>query len=36
MSFYPKLEEECIKQGIAIIKQIGDPVVIDDEHLKVF
>ena len=36
MSFYPALEQECIKQGIAIIKQIGDTVVISDEHLKVF
>jgi len=36
MSFYPKLEEECINQGIAIIKQTGDTVVINDAHLKVF
>ena len=36
MAFYTKLEEECIKQGIAIIKQVGDTVVINDEHLKVF
>jgi len=36
MSFYPELEDECIKQGIAIIKQVGDTVVICDEHLKVF
>jgi len=36
MSFYPELEEECIKQGIAVIKQVGDTVVISDEHLKVF
>jgi len=36
MSFYPKLEEECKKQGIAIIKQVGDKVVIYDENLKVF
>ena len=36
MSFYPALEEECIKQGIAVIKQIGDTVVINDKHLKVF
>jgi len=36
MSFYPELEEECINQGIAIIKQVGDAVVINDKHLKVF
>jgi len=36
MAFYPELEEECIKEGIAVIKQVGDTVVINDEHLKVF
>jgi len=36
MSFYPELEEECKKQGIAIIKQVGDKVVIYDENLKAF
>jgi len=36
MVFYPELEQECIEQGIAIIKQVGDTVVICDEHLKVF
>jgi hypothetical protein len=36
MAFYPQLEEECIMQGIAIIKQVGDTVVINDEHLKAF
>ena len=43
LSFYEKIEEECIKQGIAIIKQVGDgsagsptTVVINDAHLKVF
>ena len=36
MSFYPELEEECKKQGIAIIKQVGDKVVIYDENLKSF
>ncbi|MDR0796284.1 MAG: hypothetical protein LBE79_09600 [Tannerella sp.] len=36
MSFYPELEQECIQQGIAIIKQVGDTVVINDVHLKVF
>jgi hypothetical protein len=30
------LERECIKQGIAVIKQAGDKVIIYDEHLKAF
>jgi DNA-binding transcriptional MerR regulator len=36
MSFYPELEQECIDQGIAIIKQVGDMVIINDEGLKAF
>ena len=36
MSFYPELEQECINQGIAVIKQVGDAIVINDAHLKVF
>ena len=36
MVFYPELEQECIEQGIAVIKQVGDTVVIHDGHLKVF
>ena len=36
MTFYPELEEECIKRGIVIIKQVGDKVVIYDENLKLF
>ena len=36
MAFYPELEEECVRQGIAVIKQVGDSVVINDKHLKVF
>ena len=36
MSFYPELEQECENEGIAVIKQIGDAVVINDKHLKVF
>ena len=36
MSFYPDVEEACIKEGIAIIKQVGDTVVINDDNLKVF
>jgi hypothetical protein len=36
LAFYPELEKKCINQGIAIIKQVGDSVVINDQHLKVF
>ena len=36
MSFYPELEQECENEGIAVIKQVGDAVVINDKHLKVF
>jgi hypothetical protein len=36
MAFYPELEQECINEGIAVIKQLGDSVVINDKHLKVF
>ena len=36
MSFSPNVEEECIDQGIAVIKQVGDTVVINDTNLKVF
>jgi hypothetical protein len=34
---FPKnIEQECIKKGIAVIKQVGDTVVIIDENLKAF
>ena len=36
MAFYPELEEKCIETGIAIIKQVGDTVVINDKHLKAY
>ena len=36
MAFYPELEQECINEGIAVIKQVGDSVIIEDKHLKVF
>ena len=36
LSFYPELEQECIQEGIAIIKQVGDTVIINDAHLKTF
>ena len=30
------LERECIKEGIAVIKQVGDKVIVYDKHLKAF
>ena len=36
MAFYPDLEQECVNQGIAVVKQVGKAVVINDAHLKVF
>jgi hypothetical protein len=36
LAFYPELEQKCIAEGIAIIKQVGDSVIINHEHLKVF
>ena len=29
-------ERESIEQGIAVIRQVGDTMVINDAHLKVF
>ena len=36
LHFDSETEQESIKQGIAIIKQVGDSVIINDAHLKVF
>ncbi|MCL2074235.1 MAG: hypothetical protein FWH18_09955 [Marinilabiliaceae bacterium] len=36
MIFEKKVEDECIRQGIAVIKQVGDNVVINDKNLKQF
>jgi hypothetical protein len=36
LNFCKKMEKECIQKGIAVIKQVGEMVVIHDEHLKVF
>jgi len=36
MSFYPELEDACTENGIAIIKQVGDKVIINDKHIKAF
>ena len=34
--FYPELEKACTEQGLVVIKQVCDTVVIYDKHLKVF
>ena len=34
MSFYKELEDVCEENGIAIIKQVGDTIVINDGKLK--
>ena len=36
MSFDKNVEQECINKGIAVIKQVGDTIVISDENLKTF
>ena len=36
LAFDDHIEQECIENGIAVIKQVGDTVVINDEHLKAF
>jgi len=36
MSFDKGVEKACNESGIAIVKQVGDTVVINDEYLKVF
>ena len=36
MSFYPELELACKEKGIAVIKQVGEKVIIIDEGLKAY
>ena len=36
LSFDDNIEQVCIENGIAVIKQVGETVVIYDEHLRVF
>ena len=36
MSFDEGVEKKCIESGIALIKQVGDTVVINDAHLKIW
>jgi hypothetical protein len=36
MSFHPLTEKACKDNGIAIMKQVGDAMVVTDENLKTF
>ena len=36
LSFHKKVEKECRKQGVAIMKQLGKTIEVFDENLKVF
>jgi hypothetical protein len=36
MVFDEDIEEKCKENGIAVIKQVGDMVVIHDENIKTF
>ena len=36
MAFYPELERACIDHGIAIVKQVGDTMVLNYENLKTY
>jgi len=36
MVFYSELEKECINQGIAVIKQVGETAVVNYTNLKTF
>ena len=36
LTFDNGIEEDCKEKGIAVVKQVGDTVVINDDHLNVF
>jgi hypothetical protein len=36
MVFDKNIEKDCLDEGIAVIKQVGDTVVISDQNLKTF
>ena len=36
LTFNEALQRECIKQGIVVIKQVGDTVIVYNKHLKAF
>ena len=35
-SFKPIVEAECIKHGIAIIKQVGDTMIINENNIDIY
>ncbi|MDR2586019.1 MAG: hypothetical protein LBC84_07375, partial [Prevotellaceae bacterium] len=34
--FNQRVEDECASKGIAIVKQVGESVVVNDKNLKVY
>ena len=36
MAFYPELEQACIDNGIAVVKQVGDTMVLNYENLRAY
>jgi hypothetical protein len=36
LAFEENVEQDCVEKGIAVIKQVGDKVIINDKHLKAF
>jgi len=36
LTFDKGIEDDCKENGVAIVKQVGDTVIINDDHLKVF
>ena len=36
MAFYPELEHACIDNGIAIVKQLGDTIVLNYDNLRTY
>ena len=36
MVFEKEIEKKCTDAGIAVIKQVGDIVIVKDDNLKVF
>ena len=36
MIFNQRLEQECVKNGVAIVKHVGKALVVNDDHLKAY
>jgi hypothetical protein len=36
MIFDKNIEKDCLNEGIVVIKQVGDVVVIKDKNMKIF